>query len=72
MDRLSSPASAGTESRRLLRAQHVESSVELAFLEQADGIFASYLVVIDLAMIALSCHYALDLLRYKEGVYDSA
>ena len=27
---------------------------------------------IDLATIALSCHFALDLLSYKEGVYDSA
>ena len=27
---------------------------------------------IDLAMIALSCSFALDLLCDKEGVYDSA
>ena len=46
--------------------------LELLFLEQANGIFASYFVEIDLAMIALSCHFALDLLSYKEGVYDSA
>ena len=34
--------------------------------------FAAYLVEIDLAKIALSCHFALDLLCYKEGAYDSA
>ena len=46
--------------------------LELLFLGQANGLFASYLVEIDLAMIALSCHFALDLLCYKESVYDSA
>ena len=45
--------------------------MELLFLELADGIFASHLMEIDLAMIALSCHFALDLLCYKEGVYES-
>ena len=37
------------------------------FLVQANGIFASNLVEIDLAKIALSCHFALDLLCYKES-----
>ena len=46
--------------------------LELLFLEQANGVFASYFVEIDLAMIALSCSFALDLLCDKEGVYDSA
>ena len=46
--------------------------LELLFLEQANGIFPSYLVETDIAMIALSCHFALDLLCYKEGAYDSA
>ena len=45
--------------------------LELLFLEQA-GIFASYLVEIDLTMIGFSCHFALDLKCCKEGVYDSA
>ena len=40
--------------------------LELPFHEQANGIFASYLVEIDLAKIAFSCHFALDLLCYKE------
>ena len=38
--------------------------LELLFLERASGIFGSYLVEIDLAKIALSCHFALDLLCY--------
>ena len=42
------------------------------FLEQVSGIFASYLVEIDLGKIALSCHFALDLLCYKEEVLASA
>ena len=35
-------------------------------------IFASYLVEIDLAKIALSCHFALDLQSCKEEVLASA
>ena len=46
--------------------------LELHFLEQVSGIFASFVVEIDLAKIALSCHFALDLPCYKEGAYDSA
>ena len=42
------------------------------FLEQVSGIFASHLVDIDLARIALSCLFAIDLLCYKEDVFDSA
>ena len=50
----------------------MESSIGIAFLEQASGFFASYLVEIDLAKIALSCHFALDLLCNKEEVLASA
>ena len=42
--------------------------LELLFVGQANGIFASYLVENDLAKIALSCHFALDLLCSKEEV----
>ena len=56
------------EYRRLLRAQHVESSVGIDFREQGNGIFASYLVEIDLAKIAFSCHFAFDLLCYKDDL----
>ena len=45
--------------------------LELLSFEQANGIFASYLVEIDVAKITLSCHFALDFLCYKEGAYDS-
>ena len=37
----------------------------------ANGIFASYLVEIDMAKIALSCHFALDLLCYDQSACDS-
>ena len=46
--------------------------LELLFLKQANGIFASYLPEIDLAKIALSCHFALVLLCYEEEVLASA
>ena len=42
--------------------------LELLFPWAGNGIFASYLVEIDLAKIALSCHFALDLRCYKEEV----
>ena len=58
-----------SEHRRLLRAQCVESSVGITFVEQENGILASSLMEIDMSMIALSCHFALDLLCYNEGVY---
>ena len=46
--------------------------LDLFFLEQVSGIFESLVVEIDLVKIALSCHFALDLLCYKEDVFDSA
>ena len=46
--------------------------LEFLFLEQDNGIFASFVVEIDQAKIALSCHFALDLLCYEEGAYYSA
>ena len=39
--------------------------LELLSLEQVSGIFASFVDEIDLAKIALSCHFALDLLCYN-------
>ena len=42
--------------------------LELLFFGLVNGIFASYLVEIDLAKIALSCHVALDFLCKKEEV----
>ena len=46
--------------------------LELLFLEQTRGVIVLYVEEIDLAKIALSCHFVLDLLSYKEGVHDSA
>ena len=58
---------------RQLRAQNVESFLlELLFTERATGIFASYLMELDMAMISLSCHFALDILSCKEGMCGSA
>ena len=45
--------------------------LEFLFFEQANGIVASNIVEIDVAKIALSCHFALDLLCYKEEVFAS-
>ena len=45
--------------------------LELLFLEHVNGIVDSYLVDLDLAKIAFSCHFHLDLLCYKEEVFVS-
>ena len=45
--------------------------LELLFLEQTSGVIVLYVEEIDLAQIALSCHFALDLLCYKEGGHDN-
>ena len=45
--------------------------LELLFLEHVDGFADSYLEDLDLAKIAFSCHFALDLLCYKEEVFVS-
>ena len=72
MDRLSSSASTVPSLDDYLEHNMWNPLLDLLFLEQANGVFASYLVEFDLAMIALSCHFALDLLCHKEGVHDSA
>ena len=72
MDRFSSPASTVPSIDDYFEQNMWNPLLELLFLEQANGIFASFLVEIDMAMIALSCHFALDLLCCKEGVYESA
>ena len=46
--------------------------LELLFLKYVIDIFDSYLVDLDLAKIALSCHFALDLRCYKDEVLVSA
>ena len=39
--------------------------------EQSSSVFVLYVEEVQLAKIALSCHFALDVLCYKEGAYDS-
>ena len=46
--------------------------LELLFLERVNDIFDSYIVDLDLAQIALSCHFAHNLLCSKEEVLVSA
>ena len=72
MDRLSSSASTVPSLDDYFKHNMWNLLSDLLFLEQVSGIFASLVVEIDLAKIALSCHFALDLLSYKEGAYDSA
>ena len=72
MDRLSSSASIVPSIDDYFEHNMWNPLLELLFLEQANGIFASYLVEIDLAKIALSCHSALELLCYKEEVLASS
>ena len=71
MDRLSSSASTVPSIDDYSEHNVRNPLLELLFLEQANGIVASHLVEIDVAKIALSCHFALDLLCYKEGAFDS-
>ena len=65
MDSLSSSASTVPSIDDYFEHNVWNPVLEMLFLEQVSGIFASYLVEIDLAKIALSCHFALDLLCYK-------
>ena len=46
--------------------------LELLLHEQVSGIFGTFVDEFDLAKIALSCHFALDLLCYIKGAYHSA
>ena len=46
--------------------------MELSFHVQIGGIFELFVDEIDLDRIALSCHFAIDLLCYEEGAHDSA
>ena len=45
--------------------------MELLFLVEIGGIFELNVEEIDLARIALSCHFTLDLLCDKAGTHDS-
>ena len=45
--------------------------LELLFIEQVSSVFGPFVDEIELAQIALSCHFALDFLCFKEGAFDS-
>ena len=68
MDRLSSSASTVPSIDDYFEHNMWNPLLELLVLVQANGIFASYLLEIDAATIALLCHFALDLLHYNEVV----
>ena len=72
MDSLSSSASTVPSFNDYFAHNMWNPLLKLLFLEQVGVIFASFVVEIDLAKIALSFHSAFDLLCYKEGAYDSA
>ena len=46
--------------------------LDLLFHEQVNGVLEPLVEEIDLIKIALSCHFAPDLLCYKESAYDTA
>ena len=71
MDRLSSSASTVSSIDDYFEHNMWNPLLELLFLEQANGIVDSYLVEVDVAKIAFSYHFALGLLCYKEGAFDS-
>ena len=71
MDSLSSSASTVPSIDDYFEHNEGSPVLEMLFLEQVSGIVDSYLVDLDLAKIALSCHFALDILCYKEEVFVS-
>ena len=71
MDRLSSSASAAPSINDYSEHNMWNPPLELLFLEQVNALVDSFLVEIDLAKITFSCHFALDLLCYKEEVLIS-
>ena len=71
MDRLSSSASTASNVDDYFEHNMWNFLLELLFLKQVNGIVDSYLVDLDLAKIAFSSHFALDLLCYKEEVFVS-
>ena len=68
MDRLSSSASTASSVNDYSEHNMWNPLLELLFFEQMNGIVDSHLAGVDLAKIACSCHFALDLLCYKEEV----
>ena len=73
LDRLSSSVSTVPSIDDYFEHNVWNLALYMLFIEVVSGMFASYLVEIDLlAKIALSCHFAFDLLCCKEEVLASA
>ena len=72
MDRLSSSGSTVPSLDGYFEQNMRNPILELLFVQHVSGIFFSYPMQIDLAKIALSCHFALDLQCYKEEVLACA
>ena len=60
--------------RALVKVSHTSCGILLwsLFHEHFRCALEPFVVEIDLAKIALSCHFALDFICHKEGAYDSA
>ena len=71
MDRLSSSTSTASSIDDYSEHNMWNPLLELLFLKHVKGIVDSYLMDLDLAKIALSCHFVPDLC-YKEEVLVSA
>ena len=72
MDRLSASASTSSSIDDYSEHNLWNPLLELLFLKHVNGIVDSYLMNLDPTKIALSCHFALDVLCYKEEVLVSA
>ena len=72
MDRLFSSASTASSIDDYSKHNMWNPLLELLFLKHVNDIFDPYLVNLDLAQIALSCHFAHNLLCSKEEVLVSA
>ena len=72
MDQLSSSASTASSIDDYSEHKKWNPLLEMFFLEHVNGIIDSYLVDFDLAKIAFSCHFALDLLCFKEEVFAAS
>ena len=71
VDRLSSSASTASRVDDYSEHNMWNPLLDLLFLKHVNGIVDSYLVDLDQAKVACSCHFALDLLCYMEEVFVS-
>ena len=72
LDRLSSSASTASSIDDYSGHNVWNPLLEVLFLEHVNGIVDFFLVDLNLAEIAFSCHFALDLLYCKEQIFVSA